>query len=263
MIADASPLFGSGIRQNIESQKGFNVVGEVAAFPHVISIAEREKPEVIILGLSGCDSGACEGVHTLTRYGSVLAVIHVDGTREALSHILKVFQAGAVGCIDRMATEEELIYAVKAVATGRHVVSSVVAKALIEELLRFHQITAGVGNTAVCADRAGEPMRSSPVCDLGFSPEADPDRYEKESLLTARETEVLAFLAGGETNRAIANHLSISEKTVKNHVSNILRKLGVVGRTEAAVWAVRRGFPSRIGRQARTQRPTQNESKGR
>ncbi|NLJ60734.1 MAG: response regulator transcription factor [Firmicutes bacterium] len=72
-------------------------------------------------------------------------------------------------------------------------------------------------------------------------------KWDAKENLTDREMEVLALVAAGDTNRAIAGRLSISEKTVKNHVSSILRKLGVAGRTEAAVWAVRRGVPSNMG----------------
>lgn len=269
LIADSSPLFRSGVRRSIENQEGFSIVGEAEALPQVISLAEQEKPEVIILGLSGCDPKAWEAVYALARYGSVLAVIHVDSSGEALAHVLKVFQAGAVGCIDRMAREEELTHAVKTVALGRPVVSSDVAKTLVEGLLRFHGIAAGADKIAAGAEEPRKAAQGPAFEDVGMSPKENPRGREKvvqtaytgheyphvrggvpESLLTAREIEVLTLLAGGETNRAIAGQLSISEKTVKNHVSSILRKLGVAGRTEAAVWAVRRGFPMELGPRA-------------
>lgn len=279
LIADSSPLFRSGIRRSIENQEGFDIVGEAEALPRVISLAEQEKPEVIILGISGYDSLAWEAVCALARCSSVLVVIHVDGRREALANILKVFQAGAVGCIDRMAREEELTHAVKTVALGRLVVSSVVAKTLVEELLRSYGLAAGMGKIAACAEETSEAAQSPPVEDVGMSHEVNPGGRGKcvltaytlheyphvrggvpESLLTAREIEVLTLLAGGETNRAIAGQLSISEKTVKNHVSSILRRLGVAGRTEAAVWAVRRGFPTGLGRPTQDPRPNRNET---
>lgn len=68
------------------------------------------------------------------------------------------------------------------------------------------------------------------------------EKWDGRDKLTAREIEVLALVAEGESNRDIAARLMISEKTVKNHISSILRKLGMSRRTEAAVWAVTTGF---------------------
>ena len=87
-----------------------------------------------------------------------------------------------------------------------------------------------------------------------------PRRWDGKEKLTDREMEVLALVANGESNRGIAGQLLISEKTVKNHISSILRKLGMSGRTEAAVWAVRRGLLAEVGLKAYNRRPSKNES---
>lgn len=231
LIADSSPLFRSGIRQNIESQQGFTVVGEAETLERMINLVQEESPTLVIMGVSGHEHEEWEVIDDLAQRCTVLVITHVDGTGDTLAHILKAFRAGAVGCIDRLATPGELAHAVKTAALGRPVVSSVVAKALIDELLRFQGLLATMGEVA--ATRTSSST-SVPYADFG--------KNSDESDLTARETEVLALIAAGETNRAIACQLSISDKTVKNHVSSILRKLGVGGRTEAAVWAVRKKF---------------------
>lgn len=247
LIADSSPLFRSGIRQNIESQEGFSIVGEADTLERVISLAKQKKPKAVILGLTGQDPRAWEAISALADCSAVLAIIHVDGTREALAHVLKAFLSGAVGCIDRLATEEELTYVVSNVVSGRPAVSSVVAKALVEALLRVQGFAGTIGELAACADRAQDADRNLAGGGAMSAPTVVTHKWDAKENLTDREMEVLALVAAGDTNRAIAGRLSISEKTVKNHVSNILRKLGVTGRTEAAVWAVRRGVPGNMG----------------
>jgi len=247
LIADSSPLFRSGIRQSIESQEGFNIVGEAGTLEHVISLAQQKTPQAVILGLSGHDPKAWEAISTLADRSRVLAIIDINGTRETLAHVLKAFLAGAVGCIDRMATEEELTYVVNNVVLGRPAVSSVVAKALVDELLRTQGFAEAIGELAAYTESAGEAGGNLPGGDSLPTSMVVPDKWDGKEELTDREIEVLALIAGGKTNRAIASQLSISEKTVKNHVSSILRKLRVDGRTEAAIWAVRRGLPGRLG----------------
>ena len=245
LIADSSPLFRSGIRQSIEGREGFDIVGEAETLEHLISLAQEKQPKVVILGLSGQNSEVWEAISTLADCSQVLAIIHMDGTRETLVHALEVFLAGAVGCIDRLATEEELTYVLNTVVSGRPAVSSAVAKALIEELLRLQGFGATMGELAAYEGSL-------------LVLEAIPHRGNRKEELTTRELEVLELIAAGETNRAIAGQLSISEKTVKNHVSSILRKLEVTGRTEAAVWAVRRGFPTSVSPRNQAQSPSRN-----
>ncbi len=260
LIADASPLFRSGIRQNIEGQEGFDIVGEAETLERAIILAQEKQPKVVILGLSGHHLKTWEAISGLAEHSAVLAITQVDGTRETLKHILKVFLSGAAGCIDRMAAGEELDYVLKAVVSGKPAVSSGVAKALVEELLRLQGFAVTMGEPAVCTGGSGDADESLPGCESAEAPESVPRRWDGKEELTDREMEVLALVASGESNRTIAGQLLISEKTVKNHISSILRKLGMSGRTEAAVWAVKRGLFTGTGLKAHYQGPSKNKS---
>lgn len=264
LIADASPLFRSGIRQNIEGQEGFDIVGEAETLKRAIALARERQPQVVILGLSGHHLKTWEAISSLAKHSAVLTITEVDGTRETLKHILKVFLSGAVGCIDRMAAGEELNHVVKAVVSGKPAVSSGVAKVLVEELLRVQGFAVTTGETALHADGSEDGDEDEDEALVGDeSPEGIKSasmRWDGREKLTDREMEVLALVANGKSNRAIAGRLLISEKTVKNHISSILRKLGMSGRTEAAVWAVRRGLLTEAGLKAYNQRPSKNKS---
>jgi DNA-binding NarL/FixJ family response regulator len=259
LIADASPLFRSGIRQNIEGQEGFDVVGEAETLEHATTVALEKRPKVVVLGLLGRNLKTWEAISNLAEHSAVLAITEVDGTREALKHILKAFLSGAVGCIDRMAAGEELNYVLKAVASGKPAVSSGVAKALVEELLRAQGFAAEMCQCAGGAGGLGDKGESLPGCESAERAKSASRRWDGREKLTDREMEVLTLVANGESNRAIAGRLLISEKTVKNHISSILRKLQMSGRTEAAVWAVRRGFLADAGLKTYNQRPSKNK----
>jgi DNA-binding NarL/FixJ family response regulator len=110
LIADASPLFRSGIRLSIEGHEGFGIVGEAETLERAVGLAREIQPKVVILGLSGYHRKTWEAISCLAEHSAVLAITQVDGTRETLKHVLKVFLSGAVGCVDRLAAGEELSY---------------------------------------------------------------------------------------------------------------------------------------------------------
>lgn len=259
LIADASPLFRSGIRLSIEGHEGFGIVGEAETLERAVVLARETQPRVVILGLSGYHRKTWEAISGLAEHSAVLAITQVDGTRETLKHVLKVFLAGAVGCVDRLAAEEELSYVLKAVVSGRPAVSSGVAKALVDELLRLQGFAVTMGEHATYAGGSEDSDQGLPDSEQDDAQASVPRRWDGKEKLTDREMEVLVLVANGESNRGIAGQLLISEKTVKNHISSILRKLGMSGRTEAAVWAVRRGLLAEVGLKAYNRRPIKNK----
>jgi DNA-binding NarL/FixJ family response regulator len=129
--------------------------------------------------------------------------------------IVDIMRAGAIGYILKEITGEELRNAIRAAAAGQVLLSPSVAASLIGEIK--------------------EPSPSD--------------------ALTKRETEVLGWMANGESNREIATRLFVSEQTVKSHVSKILGKLGVASRTQAAVYAMRNGLAARTTNDAAARRP--------
>jgi DNA-binding NarL/FixJ family response regulator len=117
-----------------------------------------------------------------------------------------------------------------------------VAKVLVDELFRLRGFDVTMAEYAASILRLPGEGSRMPGPESHEEPGRFAEKWDGRDKLTAREIEVLALVAEGESNRDIAARLMISEKTVKNHISSILRKLGMSRRTEAAVWAVTTGF---------------------
>ncbi|MDI7247884.1 MAG: response regulator transcription factor [Bacillota bacterium] len=184
------------------------------------------------------------------RRCALVAVVDVrDGGREVLDALMDAFGSGVLGCLDRSAGPEDLVYAVRAACRGRQFASSRVVRVLVEGLARLREVASGFEEAVVHAVSGPAGTASS-----GRAPAGDPKR-----LLTVRECEVLSLVARGKSNREIAGMLSISEKTVKNHVSNLLRKLGADRRTQAAIWAISQGLSGSQDGVTTTKVPPQNE----
>ncbi len=244
LIADYSALFRAGMRRALESDPDLEVAAEVADADALGRLVAHEVFDVVVLGAvgpgfpaglgramaagGGTGAGAgSAGADGAPRPVPALVVVVEAGEREGLGAVFEALRAGASGFVDRAVGAEELVQAVRAAAGGGHFASSQVLRALLGELVRLRAIASGLEEAAAHAAAHAGALRL-----VG----------EGGSSLTARESEVLSLVACGRSNRDIATALSISEKTVKNHVSNILRKLGAECRTQAAVWAVGRGL---------------------
>lgn len=263
LIADSSAIFRSGMRQAIEACPDLEIVGEASDLDEMAEVAAREKPSVVVVGVPCRGASISEAIsivagrppagHPGAGSGEpvgVLAITDLSRGRRAFEIIGEAFEAGAAGCLDRAVVGEELVYAIRAVFDGRSVASSEVTRALVEELSRLMGVPAGFEESAasgVSSDAGSGGVLDAVPAGRG---EATPGCLFPRHPLTARESEVLSLLACGKGNRDIAGVLSISEKTAKNHVSSILRKLGAKCRTEAAIWAVSRGFSRQVGRKA-------------
>jgi DNA-binding NarL/FixJ family response regulator len=260
LIADASPLFRSGIRQNIEGQQGFEIIGEAETPEDAIALARETQPKVVIVGLSGHHGKTWEAIADLAECSCVLVITGANHPSEAGRYVLKAFLSGALGCVDRLADGEELNYVVRSVASGKLAVSSGVAKVLVDELFRLRGFDVTMAEYAASILRLPGEGSRMPGPESHEEPGRFAEKWDGRDKLTAREIEVLALVAEGESNRDIAARLMISEKTVKNHISSILRKLGMSRRTEAAVWAVTTGFFVEAGLNTYNRRPRKNES---
>ena len=269
LVVDWSALFRSGMRRAIEAEPDLEVAGEAGDLQQAGEAVAAERPDVIVAGAitgdlaswravtaawassAGAGSIAAPGLTgapgTIGASGAglaggaggrcaLVAVVDIDGdSREALDTIVDAFGAGALGCLDRSVGPEDLVHAVRAASHGRCFASSRVVRLLIDGLVRLREVASGFEEAVVHA------MESPPgqvSCTAAGGP-----RHR----LTARESEVLALVARGKSNREIAGMLSISEKTVKNHVSNLLRKLGADRRTQAAIWAISQGLSGSQG----------------
>ena len=205
LIADDHRMVRQGLRTFLELQDGVEVVGEAADGAECADLAAELEPDVILLDLvmPGVDGvGAMELLREADSKARVLVVTSFTDRRM----IIPAIRAGARGYVYKDVDPAALAAAIRSVHAGHVLLEPEVAAALL--------------------DSGGGPADPSP--------QGPP--------LTAREREVLVLIAQGRANREIARALVLAEKTVKTHVSNILMKLGVADRTQAALWAVRHGI---------------------
>ncbi|GAB39140.1 MULTISPECIES: MadR family response regulator transcription factor [Gordonia] len=205
MLVDDHALLRAGIRSLLEREDTISVVGEAGSFDHALAEVARCRPDVVVVDLKLTAGTEYEGLRLITE----IAQRHSDVASLVLTTFLD---------------DDLVVRAVKAGARG-YVVKDVDTT----ELVRAIQAVSG-GGSAFDPRSAAIVLRT--VSGGGESPEA----------LTEREREVLRLLADGLSNKRIGETLFISESTVKFHIRNIIRKLGVTKRTDAVYIASKRGL---------------------
>jgi NarL family two-component system response regulator LiaR len=200
LLADDHPVVRQGLRTFLELQEDFELAGEAGDGLEAVARVEETLPDVVLLDL---------------------VMPQIDGI-EAIRRIRAVSPATKVIVLTSFAEDAQIFPAIKAGAAG-YLLKDVEPRALAEAIRHVH---AGEGllHPAVAARVMRELADESGTASAG---------------LTARELDVLRLLARGLSNKVIARELVVSEKTVKTHVSNILAKLHLADRTQAALYAVR------------------------
>lgn len=204
VVVDDHPLFRDGLRGLLESLPGMQVVGEAGDGAAAIALAEQLRPDVMLIDVAMPGVNGIAATAEISNVAPEVAVLVVTMLDDDAS-LLAAVRAGARGYLRKDATREEVRVAVEAVAHGQ----SVLAPGLVARLL----------------------------ASAGSRPAA---RAFPE--LTEREEEVLRLVAAGRTNAEIAATLTLSLKTVRNHLSNILTKLRVADRAQAALRAREAGL---------------------
>jgi DNA-binding NarL/FixJ family response regulator len=207
MLVDDQNLVRKGVRSLLELAEEIEVIAEATDGAEAIRMIPEVKPDVVLLdmrmpGLSGLDV-----LRELSGRGTLPATIILT-TFDDDELVLSGIQAGARGYLLKDVALSELVNAIKTVAEGGSIVKPAVTQRLLKGL---------------------EKLQNE------FSSLDQPDP------LTDRETEILRLMAGGYSNKEIANSLGVAEGTVKNHVSNILSKMGVRDRTRAVLKAFELG----------------------
>lgn len=204
LLVDDHQVVRRGLRTFLEVQGDIEVVGEAADGEEGIARAEELRPDVILMDVKMPGTDGIAALRRLRELANPARVLIVTSFTEQRT-VVPALRAGAAGYVHKDIDPDALAAAIRSVHAGHVLLQPEVAQALLTQ-----------DDQAPSAGRPGA--------------------------LTDREREVLGLIADGRSNREIARALVLSEKTVKTHVSNILMKLDLSDRTQAALWAVRHGL---------------------
>jgi len=200
LIADDHSLFREGLRKLLESDNTFEIVSEVGDGQGVINMARKLKPDLILMDINMPGTNGLIATQVIKREFPNIKVIAL--TVFEGEEVLELVKAGVSAYMLKDVLGSDLIQTIHRVLAGEVVIHPRVTSYLVQELTRT-------------------------------------DKKSDNLNLTRREMDVLEMLVKGNSNRDMAEAMFISEKTVKNHLTSIFRKLGVKDRTQAAVFAIR------------------------
>jgi len=210
LIADDHAIVRRGLRTLIASEEGMEVVGEADDGVEAVRLALALAPDVILMDMVMPGQSGLEAIEALQAEGCAARILVLTSFAED-EQIFPAIKAGALGYLLKDSSPDELLQAICDVHRGEPSLDPGVALRLMREL--------------------GRPSDLPPA----------------EEPLSAREVDVLRLVARGMSNQEIGEALVISERTVANHVGNILGKLHLANRVQAALWAVREGLASLDG----------------
>jgi len=205
LIADDQTLFRAGLARLLNEDSRLEVVGQALEGLDAVAQAAKLKPDVVLMDLKMPGVDGIEATRQITEADPNVKVLILT-TFETDSNVIQALKAGASGYVLKDSSADAIASSVVAVMSGERVMASAVANRVLEML---------TGATT-------------------------PKEFYDG--LTNREIEILKLLANGMANKQIAYRLKISEKTVRNHVSNMYEKLGIYDRSQAVLYAVRKGL---------------------
>jgi len=205
LIADDHALVRAGLSALLSTEPGMEVVGEAADGVEAVLKARSLQPDIILLDLVMPRKGGIEAIGEIKKEHPETRILVLTSFADD-DKVFPAIKAGALGYLLKDSSPQALLQAIRDVYRGESSLDPAIARKLIRELSR------------------------------------PPDLPRTEEPLTVREVEVLRLVAQGLSNQEIATRLVVSERTVRTHVSNILDKLHLANRTQAALYALREGL---------------------
>jgi two-component system nitrate/nitrite response regulator NarL len=199
VIADDHPIFRDGLKGLLESEPGFTVVGEAADGVEAVRVTQTLRPDVLLLDVA---MPRMSGLDTLSALSGLSTRVIILAASISEGGVLKAIQLGARGVVLKEAATRQLLEGIHRVVCGKYVVGDGAVECLAEAL-------------------------QNPV----------PGQNAKRFNLTRRELDIIAAIVAGQSNKEIADHLSISVQTVKHHLTSIFDKTGASSRLELASFA--------------------------
>ena len=205
ILADDHPVVRRGLRTLLTSEPGLEPVGEATDGAEAVLLARSLQPDVILLDMVMPRKNGLEAIIEIKRENPEARILVLTSFAED-EKVFPAIKAGALGYLLKDSSPEELLEAIRNVYQGQSSLHPTIARKLINELKRPSELTPA------------------------------------QTILTDREVEVLKLVAQGFTNQEIADRLTLSEWTVRTHMRNILDKLHLANRTQAALYALKEGL---------------------
>ncbi|WP_029266244.1 response regulator [Virgibacillus alimentarius] len=217
VLIDDHKLFREGVKKILEFEPSFKVVAEGGDGTEAEKLVEEYQPDVVLMDINMPDMNGVQATSKLVDKfpDTNVIILSIHDDESYVSHAL---QTGAQGYLLKEMDSDSLIEAIKVVSEGGSYLHPKITHNLVQEYRKLAQEN---------------------ISSLGSS---DIEIRKPLHLLTKRECQVLQLLTNGKSNRVVGETLDISEKTVKNHVSNILQKMEVNDRTQAVVTAIKKGW---------------------
>lgn len=217
VLIDDHKLFREGVKRILEIEPSFHVVAEGGDGNVAEELVKEHRPDVVLMDINMPNINGIEATANLKEKfpETHIIILSIHDDESYVTHALKT---GANGYLLKEMDAESLAEAIRVVSEGGSYLHPKVTHNLVQEYRRLS------------------------VNDVGVTGSKTVEHHEPLHLLTKRECQVIQLMAEGNSNRSISQILEISEKTVKNHVSNILQKMKVKDRTHAVVTAIRKGW---------------------